>query len=235
MKTFSDMVDSVANIIARSDEMELISSAVNGAIRRLQSQNYFPYDLKELRISTAGASNQPFLWKDLPKDLRTIQYARYSTGVSAVPTTPSRQMESLRGNYYYACAGYIVFSGAPANGHIDIAYYRLLPRLNYYADQTGAPAVYNYEEDKWLYRQKDVERNRYVFVESLGDSDAEEAARNKVSNWILENYDDAVQAIAVRDMVNVAEDVENSARWTAVANEKIADFRKMAAKIGDYN
>lgn len=235
MMTFSDLVDSVSNILARSGENAIIASVCNGAIRRLQSQDYFAQDLKELRIDTTGASHQPFLWRDIPKDLRSIQYAKYSNGVPAIPVVPSRHIESLRGNYYYACAGYVVFSGVPEAGQIDIAYYRLLPRLNYYADQQEAPARYDYDKDEWLYRRWDEDKQKWVFVPTLGTEDLDEAARDKVCNWILRDYDDAAQAIAVRDMLNVAEDVENSARWTAIANEKMADFRKMAAKFGDYN
>lgn len=229
---FSQLVDLIADITARKGEEEFIATLCNGAIRELQSYGLFAQDLVEDRIETVGASTQPFMWRDFPKNLRAIQYVRYSNGVSPVPVKLGRKIEELAGNFYYVAGSYIAFSGAPLGGPIDIAYYILQPRLTYYADKSTVPA--RYVDDKWEYRYFNPDNKKYEWRDTLGSYEEDKLARGKVTNWLLEDYLEAVKAIAVREVFNTFQDTANSSVWTAVANNHIKTFRNLVTVKGIY-
>ena len=234
MQTFSTLVDDIAEVTCRKGEEQLIAALVNGAVRELESLGLYEQDLVEVRIKTEGASTQPFMWRDAPKNLRAISHVRYSNGVIPVPVKVGRKMEELKGNYYYIAGSYIAFSGAPLGGDIDVAYYQIQPRLKYYAAKDEQPAIREDQESAWKYRYFDPDTQRYSYVDTLGSEEADYEARAKVTNWLLEDYYEAVRAIAVREVFNAFNDVANSSTWTAVANNHKQIFKNLTGIKGIY-
>lgn len=231
---FSELIDEIARNTDRIGEEAFIATCCNGAIRELQSKGLFVQDLVEDRIETQGASTQPFYWRDVPRYLRAVQFVRYSNGVSPVPVQPGRKMDELAGNYYYFASDYIIFSGVPQGGHIDIAYYVLQPRLEYYADRSEVPARRNSETDEWEYRKFNVDTQSYEWVDTLGSWEQDKLARMKVTNWLLEDYREAVKAIAIREIYNIFQDTANSSVWTAIAANHIKAFMNLTKVKGVY-
>lgn len=230
---FSDLIDEIAHITLREGEEEFITSVTNGAFRELQSKSLFSQDLVELRIDTKGASVQPFMWREVPKNLRAIQYVRYSNGVSPVPVKLGRKVDELAGNFYYLAGNYIAFSGVPLGGQIDLAYYRILPRLQYFSDREQQPAKLN-DSGEWLYKKYNQNLLQYEWVPTLGDWESDMLARDKVTNWILDDYYEAAKAIAVREIFNVYNDTANSSVWTAIAKNHTTSFLNLTKVKGIY-
>lgn len=233
MPTFSDLVDAVCSTTDYVGQEELAASFVNGAFRELQSTGLYEQDLVEDRIETAGASTQPFLWRDVPKGLRAVSYVKYSNGVSPVPIKLGRRLQELKGNYYYLAGSYIAFSGAPQGEPIDIAYYMLQPRLTYYANQQEAPA-YEDADGVWHYRKWNVDTQAYEHVDTLGSYQDDYLTRMKVTNWIIEDYFEAAKAIAVREVYNAYGDTADSSVWTAIAAKHTQTFKNLCGVKGIY-
>lgn len=231
---FSELVNEIAEITDRRGEEDFITTCCNGAVRELQSKGLFSQDMVEDRIETVGASTQPFYWRDVPRYLRAIQFVRYSNGVSPVPVTPGRKIDELAGNYYYFASDYIIFSGVPKGGHIDIAYYILQPRLEYYQDLSTVPARRNSETGEWEYRWFNPDTQNWEWVATLGSWEQDKLARMKVTNWLLEDYREAVKAIAVREIYNIFQDTGNSSVWTAIAANHIKAFLNLTKVKGVY-
>lgn len=181
---FSELVDSLQAEVNRRgpDDRDKILNYVNATIRELQVLSFFDNDLVE---TTLTATASPHIWTHGNR-FRAILTVRYPNDIYPIFRPPGRhQLNEIY--YYYKASTYIAFAGIANGAEIDVAYYEYARRFNYYAEGER-PAVYNTETETWTY----LDNGNYVA--SLGDEDLEEAAREKVSNWLLRNWYDAVMS-----------------------------------------
>ena len=172
---FSEAVDTVITRTARSDKLADIVGYLNSTIKECQLLQFFAQDLIEDTIT--GITASPYTWTR-PARLRLLRTVRYDDDVYPLYKLPGKAQVGVD-NYYYAGAGYYVFKGS-FDSEIDVAYYRYLPRLAYYAE-ADRPAVYNENLDTWTYAAAyDI------------DDHTRETARNLVSNWLLSNWGEMI-------------------------------------------
>lgn len=185
--TFSSLIDEVVRITSRRDRLEDIQSYANSSIRECNVIQVFERDFVEDRI--VSNSDDGYVWEH-PKNfrvMRTVEYAlRYFP-----PFLPPGKIQKENESYYYKGPTYFVFAGVKNGEEIKIAYYVYQPRLIYY--QEPRPAIYLIpepgdshpsQEPYWQYW------NGSAYVDTLGTSEQDEAARKLVTNWLIFDWYD---------------------------------------------
>lgn len=193
INTFSAAVDDVILRSGRPDRQADIISFIRVTIRELQVRRFFRNDLTE---DTLTATSNNYVW-EYPQNLRILRTVRYpyfdarNNRIYPSEVLPGeKQKEYLY--FYYGGPGYYVFGGTALGDSIDVAYYSYLPKLAYY-EEADRPARFYLETDAWEYL-------------SPGTATENEAARNKVTNWLLMNYYDFVVEGAMAKILKVVGD-----------------------------
>lgn len=179
INTFSAAVDDAVSRSGRPDRKADIISFARVTIREMQVLRFFRNDLTE---DTIIATTDNYVW-NYPSNFRIMRTVRYpyfdARGQRIYPqeVLPGER-QKLFDYFYYSGPGYYVFGGTGIGAQIDVAYYSYLPKLAYY-EAADRPARFYLETDAWEYL-------------SNGTAEENEAARNKVTNWLLSNYYDFV-------------------------------------------
>lgn len=195
--TFSAAVKDVVVAVGRPDTRNTfnIQRYVRQTIRECQVRQYYRNDLTE-DILTAATDN--YVWDAVPDTLRLLRTVKYPGDIYPKFILPG-EVQKGEERYYYGGPGYFVFNGSGAGDEILIAYYSYAPRFVYYSglpsdatlnSSTHPPAYYDAITATWYYL--DFVNGAWVYVTSLATAAAEEAARAKVSNWLLLNWYDAI-------------------------------------------
>lgn len=181
---FSETVDIVVQRSGRRDRLRDIQSYVRGVIRELQVHRgfYFHRDLTELVIE--NTNQQLNVTWDRPKQLRRLRTVDYGGYIYPRFQQPVRKIRELE-EYYYSASTYYVFAGTGGED-INIAYYSYVRPLQYYPIGSR-PAVFSQELQEWSYLLNGE------LVPTLGNEDAEEAARELVSHWLFEDWQHAIE------------------------------------------
>ena len=179
--TFSAVIDDAIARSARPDRRADIIQWARASMREAQVIAFFERDFIEDQITAVG---DPYIWTRPAyfRQMRTVRYPeiRDGHGNSVYPrfVQPGRALRNFN-YFYYAGTDYFTFAGqsrglpnTTTSTFIDLGYYSYFPRLAYYkvADR---PARYSLEDEAWWYKD-----------ETLDDA-GKEAARNRVSNWML--------------------------------------------------
>lgn len=149
---------------------------VRAAIRECQMKALFESDLIEDVITTTTAD---YVWTT-PRNFRVMRTVKYDDGAYPPYLAPGkRQLDET--SYFYKASNYFVFVGTASADSVAVAYYNYARYFKYYA--VGArPAVYDEETDTWTY----LDGGSYIAT--LGTDELDEAARELVSNWLMERW-----------------------------------------------
>jgi len=187
INTFTAAIDTVIARSGRPDRRADIISHARLTMRECQVLAWFERDLIEDQLA---ATADPFIW-EFPqtfRQMRTVQYPGLfdpqGSPVYPEKINPGRK-QRLERYYWYPTGGdSLVFYGhggsASGAANINIAYWAYFNPLKYYASGETKPANYTIEDLAWTYP-------------GGATTDAEkEAARAKVTNWLLFDWFDIV-------------------------------------------
>lgn len=193
---FSEIVDSVGLRCGRGTvaDRAAIVDFVNSTVRECQTVDgaLFSRDLVEDSIP---CSSDPTIWST-PNSFRLMRTVRYPDGRYPDFLLPGRVLTDKE-FYYYSAGTYFALHGCGTSGEIAIAYYRFLPRLQYYAE-TARPAVYDEVTDTWTY------------AAGIVTDDEKEVARARVSNWLLSTYAELIKEGATAKLTKMIKDETRS-------------------------
>lgn len=190
MTTFSQLVDAIVQETRRPDMKADVIRYANQTIRELHTDPetnkilFFADNFRQLLL-TADVEDG-FGW-EIPnpatfQKLHVVNYRGvFENGVPvySTPTTPGRHLNSLR-NYHYQAANHFFFVGyGGVNQQIALGYYEFPPRLTY-QEVADRLVIWNEEDQVFEYDP------------SLNTPELREAALAKVSNWILNRWEDTV-------------------------------------------
>lgn len=187
INTFSACIDDASARSGRPDRKTDLISFARAAIRELQVQQFFDRDHVEAQVT---AFVEPYIWTK-PIGFRQFNYVEYGAivdprgqPVSPKFLMPSRLQKEHKSDYYYYAAGnYFVFAGTgadlmPGGSLINLSYYSYATAIPYF-EVASRPARFILEDNDWTYLTATTD-------------DEKEAARAQVTNWLLENWYDAV-------------------------------------------
>jgi hypothetical protein len=220
---FSKAVNDALAITARMDRKDSAVLFANSTIRDLQVSGYWYKDRKEVKVPITA--HNPFIW-DLPRDLRVVESVRYNNGIYPRFIKPGSLQGDSSGDYYYFGPTYGAFFNSDFASEMDISYFSYAPRLKYYEDEMPKPARYNEDTNAWEYYNAETREYFPHITKVMPDTgliyidiEAEEQARAKVSNWLLEDWYDAVVAGIVRQIFNIVDVQDQSKKWYAIYQE----------------
>ena len=176
--TFSAAVDNIVQRSGRIDRRDDIISHVRRVILDCQTIETFENDFEEDRLQ---GTSDPFMWQlriNLQfRQMKTVRYpdVRDPQGkiIYANNVIPSERLNE-EDFYWYQSGNVLVFYGHGAGNHIDIGYYKFLPLLPYYENESDRPAVWDVATLSWNYPARGTL--------------TEEAAQALVTNWVLFNF-----------------------------------------------
>ncbi len=180
--TFSQLIDEAIQLTGRGPAARprLIAYS-RSSMREAQVKALFHKDRNE-DILTVDAS--PFIWTP-PVTIRIVETVIFPNEVYPDFITPSRKQRlpsSLGDAFYYAAQNYYVFSGVDINDAINISYFTYFSPLLYFTIKER-PARFDLETLTWEYLDNDGNH-----VSSLSTTALEQAARDKVTNWMIFNW-----------------------------------------------
>lgn len=180
--TLSAAVDEIVGRSGRPDRLTEIVQWARASMRESQVRAFFERDFIEDQISV---NSDPYIWTRPVgfRQMRTVSYPEIidSHGEAIYPRfqQPGRALRKKK-YFYYAGTDYFTFAGhgrglPPSNNLqtiINVGYYSYFPKIAYYA-VADRPARYSLEDQAWWYKDETL------------DAAGQEAARNKVTNWML--------------------------------------------------
>lgn len=195
---FSEVVDAVIARSGRPDRALDIIAYVNASIRDSAVRVLFNRDLVEDSIVV---TDSPCIWQR-PQRLRQVRTARIR-GRDYLPEVKPGRKQTDYDQYYYAAANYFAFNGVAVGDIIDIAYYVYPAEFSYYAEG-NRPAVFDKMRRMWTYLI-DGEYADHIYHEVPNpdydpldphspptitevDELAEEAFRDVVTHWLLDDW-----------------------------------------------
>lgn len=208
--TYSAAVDRVVTRSGRPDRIQDIMGYVNQTIRECQALQYFARDLIEDQITP---TTDPFIWERrvIPYKLRVLRTVRYAPDVYPDFVRPGKKQrdygaETDNPYFYYAASTYFVFAGVTLNQAFDVAFYIYHDRLPYYSEAVR-PARYSIENVAWEYL------DGANYVATLGSDALNEAAENKVTNWLLFDWFDVIVEGGLAKIFKNIDDVRSKASF----------------------
>ena len=180
--TFSQLIDDATQLSGRGTAARprLIAYS-RSSMREAQVKALFHKDRIEDMLTADAA---PFIWTP-PVTIRIVETVVFPDEVYPEFITPSRKQRlpsSLGDAFYYAAQNYYVFSGVAINDAINISYFMYFSPLIYF-EKSARPARFDVETLVWEYLDNNGE-----YVSSLSTTALEEAARDKVTNWLIFNW-----------------------------------------------
>lgn len=216
MTSFSQLVDKMILEVRRPDLASEIRSYVVQTIREVHFEPerndaiLYRNNMKEL--SLVASVDHGFTWT-IPNStiFQSMQAVRYDSicdidgePVYALERVPGRALRDTK-YFYYRATDYFAFShyGATGSG-ISLAYYEYPRSLKYYAP-ADRPATYDSEEG-WSYK------------DDITDPDLQAAAREKVTNWLLDRWDMVLEeGIRAKAYKRVADDSRSRTAYSLYA------------------
>lgn len=207
--TFSACVDEVISRSGRLDRLHDAVEFVYQSILECQTRALFHHDFVEDRLLTTGAI--PFM-RAIPDDWRQMKAVRYTDVFTPrnKPVYAKRMLPSVSQGeeeyFWYVSGGQWVFAGA--GSMVDIAYYRFLPRLGYYAADIvpPAPATFDALLQMWTYNPNSRLGVGGSRLASESPTPAQERAELLVTNWLLKRYFNVIVQGALSKLWNVTQD-----------------------------
>lgn len=226
---FSELVDRVTSSLmtGNSDARKAeVTQYVNSVRRKIHMRGSYVRDRAEQSVECSGASTT-FTWP-VPRNVRNIVTAKYKfgrDGYGAYPvlTTPSVKFDTQPYSVY-RFGEYYTFNGI-FDGEVILLLLQLksMP-LRYYAENSR-PAVYDRDTETWTYL--DIAGN---YVATLGSEELDAAARAKVYDWVLDDYEDLVFYGAM-NLAQKVQDNQRASNYYALYRDALTDMHQ--AEGGD--
>jgi hypothetical protein len=211
---FSELIDQVQEASRRgTTATQDILAYTRATMRECVLLGFFNKDLVEDQLTSTTDGNYEWARPRLLRLMRTVYYP--ASGRWPEFIRPGRKQQDKM-YYYYGGPTYYIFNGVGTGELINIAYYMYEPWLAYYA--SGArPAIYNADTDTWTYLLNGS------YVSSLGSDALDEAARAKVTHWLLEDWNHVIREGTLAKVLNKSEDSRAKAVY--------ASYQQMKAEI----
>ena len=194
---FSELVDEVASLSGRPNRKPDITRYVNSTIRECCVKQLWSRNLIEDQFAVTAVPAT----LDRPTLLRHFRTVNYNGCVYPKFIEPGRKQDEFD-HYYYAGTTYFVFAGVAVGDTVNYAYYTNLKHLIYYDDTAGneRPAIYDKEAETWTYWDGGA------YVSALGSDALDLAARDKVTNWLLDNWESVIIEGALAKIFKIMKD-----------------------------
>lgn len=199
-RSFSGLVDQVVLETGKTQALRSVVQYANLSIRECQALVTSERDLVEDEIE--ADADDVFIWPR-PVRFRTMRAVLYTTSQEYPKfLRPGRQIQNVP-YFYYATGDSFAFKGVIDGETLDVAYYTWHKPLQYFGRlnvDTSAypfapaggysirPAYYDPLNEEWQY----LNSAQDAYLDTLGDDDAEELARNNSFMWILEEFYDMI-------------------------------------------
>lgn len=205
MPTFSQVVDKVVQIGLRPGRRLDVQAYTRASIRECQVLAVFARDMIEDAFMTD--KTEPFIWKR-PAELRILKTLYYKSFNIWPQYLPPGKIQRDEDYYYYGGPDYYALAGVhDKEVEVLVAYYAYAPRFTYY-DANSRPAYYLIPpendpntEEKWQYLNSQGQ-----YVDNLATPEEEEAARKKVTNWLLFDWTELIEEGALAKLFKVVND-----------------------------
>lgn len=194
---FSELVDICIERSRRLDKKADIISYVNQTIRDMQSRQML---YKNLHEDTITATANPMIWTP-PVRFQRLRAVRYQSNRDRPKLKQPGLIQKDASSYYYRSTTYFVFVGHADNDLIDLAYYRVVPKLAYFAE--GArEAVYDFTTETWSYPLQEANIAQMqaeglpaseIATQQAADLLLQPGLEAAVSNWLLFDWFELVQ------------------------------------------
>lgn len=188
--TLSQLVDELLIRAVTPGASADMTSYVNATIRESSGRNRFFKDMIEDEFTSI--TTETYTWENIPVGFRRMHYVKYNRMEGGIPFIPPGKQQERKTEYWYEAGNYKVFSGiggsVGSTGSIQLAYFKYPKRLVYYAANPAGtrPVFWDKENEKWQYW------NGSTYVDTLGTTALDEAAREKVTNWLINDWYDMI-------------------------------------------
>ena len=187
--TLSQLVDELLVRAVAPAATADMTSYVNATVRESSGRNHFYKDMIEDELTSILTEDHTW---NYPIGFRRMKAVKYNRLEGQIPLIPPGKTQEGKTEYWYEAGNYKVFSGVGGSSTeaktIQIAYFLYPKRLIYYAEApTGTrPAYWDTINEKWQYWTGSA------YADTLGSTELDEAARAKVTNWVIDDWYDMV-------------------------------------------
>jgi len=194
---FSELVDEVATLSGKPNRKADIARYLNATIRECCVLQLWWRDMVEDQLTVTVVPQT----LDRPSLLRQFRTVNYNADVYPRFIEPGRKQAEFD-YYYYASTTYYVFAGCAVGDTLNYAYYVNAAYLNYYNAATGneRPAVYDKIAETWSYW------DGATYVANLATTVLDDAARDKVTNWLITDWSNLLLEGALAKLFKSTED-----------------------------
>jgi len=194
--SFSAIVDEIILTTGMHSEYGRVLGYLRTTLMEAHSAAYFFRDMEELELVTTATPHiypLPFNWKRA----KFLQIQGTASGVPVeIPFVAPGLNVRARDIFYYQTLDSLVFSGIAVGETIAIAYYKHPQVFNYYhqlgstdnpPQSQGIVPAYLDALGVWKYLTTDGD-GVSSYVDTLGTSVADEAAKNLSADWVVLKY-----------------------------------------------
>jgi len=199
----------------RRDRLQDIIAFTQSSIREIQRlvPGFYRDRIEDEITVDALNANGAFIWSR-PRNFRRFEAVEYPNNIHPKLIAPGKKQEN-EDEYYYGGHNYFAFVGVAVNEVIKLSYFSTARVFKYYtaaqrdtANPTTAsqPAIYDRDAETWQY----LNPAGTAYVSDLGSTLLNEAAENKVGNWVLLDYDNIVIEGALAKLYKIVGDQQRS-------------------------
>lgn len=212
---FSELVDDIVRRTNRPDFLQDIAIYTNEVLRSVHCTEFFYRDQVEILLNADArplAEQNTFVW-ERPRDFRAIVAVKYldkpflSEKETFIANIPPGIGQANRDMFYYGVGTNFVFYDRFGLGRIAVCYVTAPRRFTYYKPNER-PAVFNRETNTWSYLDRAGK-----YVPSLGSDELDKAARDKVYDWLLADYDVMISSGVSNKLFSILEDPRNKVEY----------------------
>ena len=212
---FSELVDMIVRRTNRPDFRDDIIAYLNEVLRQVHCSEFFYRDKVEDLLNQDYDRNQPaetFIW-ERPKNLRALVAIKYQgyyddSRDSFPPNIPPGIGQATHFQFYYGVGDKIVFYRRGGLREIAVCYV-IAPRRYDYYPVGKRPAVYDRGADSWQYLDQNGN-----YVASLGSEELDQLARDKVSDWLMLNYEGMLASGVMTKLFSILGDPRNKVEYS---------------------
>lgn len=223
MSTFSEIVDEVAKSTGMQPNLPLVVGFVNRAIKALTPMYHYS-DLVEWRTElnhrTSGGSHSLMLPTN-HRTTRTVRLDQYRFAVRKLPGL-SQAVTVDAASYYYE-AGLRLHIKGKANRFIDVAYYRVTPKMRYFAPEYRLLRS-NQVEDDSHYEFRPQQTNEWTALDL--NNPLHVTSYDRHTSWITRGYGDVLTTGALSHAFNHKGEAERGSRLFQIFRSDVAELKK---------
>lgn len=221
MSTFSEIVDEVAQTAGLKTNLPQAANYVNRAMKLL-TPIFHHSDLVEWQVPISRSDNKHIF--ELPLNHRTTRTVQLDNTFYAKRKPPGLvQAIKSDGKYFYYESGTKLVISGRVHRLINIAYYRVTPKLKYYPVEYRLLRSSLHELDG-EYQYRAPETNDWYQVNTLADHHAKALERH--TNWLTRGYSEVLTNGALSHAYNSKGETERGTRLFQIFANDVKMMKK---------